>query len=273
MKQRQPVLSSVVFLIFAVLLLPLPTLIWMSLFDQAYLVVPPQEGYTFDWYLDLPSQTVLFGGFLTSLGIAAMTAVIATILGVLAAFGLRGSKAQSSTFVSGLLSLPLTVPAIVSSMALYVFLFSVGDAIGLRLTGNFWSLLSAHVLITLPWTFRLTFAGVAGINRDLERASEDLGASRLQTFRNVSLPLITTSAVSAAILAFIFSFGNLEMSLFLTAPGQTTLPVAMMQHAAVQLDPTIAAMAVLQITIVGALLLIGSRLFGFGKSLVGGIKQ
>lgn len=273
MKQRQPVLSVIVFAIFVVLLLPLPTLIWMSLFKQSYLVVPPQGGYTFDWYLDLPNQTQLFSGFTTSLGLAALTALVSTAIGILAAFGIRGSKAQSSTFVSSVLSLPLTVPAIVSSMALYVFLFGVGDAIGLRLTGNFWSLLAAHVLITLPWAFRLTYAGVSGINRDLERASQDLGASRLQTFFKVSLPLVATSAVSAAILAFIFSFGNLEMSLFLTAPGQTTLPVAMMQHAAVKLDPTVAAMAVLQIAIVGVLLLIGSRLFGFGKSLVGGIKQ
>jgi putative spermidine/putrescine transport system permease protein len=273
MTTKQPLVRAAVLLIFAVVLLPLPVLIWMSFFNQSYLVVPPSNGYTADWYLSLPEQRQLFQGLTFSLGLAACTAVVSTLIGVLAAFGIRKSPLRESAALQSFMSLPLVVPAIVSSMALYIFLFTVGSAMGLRLTGSFGGLLAAHVLITLPWAFRLTYAGVLGINADLERASEDLGSSRVGTFLRVSLPLVRTSVISAAILVFIFSFGNLEMSMFLTAPGQTTLPVAMMQHAEIRVDPTLAAMAVVQLFIVGALLLIGTKVFGFGKSLVGGIKQ
>jgi putative spermidine/putrescine transport system permease protein len=107
----------------------------------------------------------------------------------------------------------------------------------------------------------------------LERASLDLGRGRLQTFFRVSLPLLKPAVFSSAMLAFIFSFGNLEISLFLVAPGETTLPVAMMQYVETRLDPTVAAMAVVQLTLIVVLLALANKLFGFGRTFTGGLKQ
>lgn len=273
MKIHRPFLGTITIIVFVISLLPVPVLIWMSLFNQSYLVVPPVEGYTLDWYLNLPMQTELFGGLAYSLTLAAWTAAISTVLGVLAAFGVRLGTIKRSGLVDNLLTLPLTVPNVVLSMALYIFLFQLGDMVGISLIGNFYSLLAGHVLITLPWTFRLAAAGVLGLSEDLERASLDLGRGRLQTFFRVSLPLLKPAVFSAAMLAFIFSFGNLEISLFLVAPGETTLPVAMMQYVETRLDPTVAAMAVVQLALIVVLLALANKLFGFGRTFTGGLKQ
>lgn len=273
MKIQRPVLGTITVIVFVISLLPVPVLVWMSLFNQSYLVVPPREGYTFQWYLELPMQIELFGGLIYSLVLAAWTAVISTVLGVLAAFGVRLGAIKRSGLVENLMTLPLTVPNVILSMALYIFLFRLGDMLGLGLTGNFYSLLAGHVLITLPWTFRLASAGVLGLSEDLERASLDLGRSRLQTFFRISLPLLKPAVFSSAMLAFIFSFGNLEISLFLVAPGATTLPVAMMQYVETRLDPTVAAMAVVQLALIVVLLMLANKLFGFGRTFTGGLKQ
>lgn len=273
MRINRPVLGSITLLVFVISLLPVPVLIWLSLFNQSYLVVPPRNGYTFNAYLGLPGQAELFGGLTYSLILAAWTALISTALGLAAAFAVRMGAIKRSGLVENLMTLPLTVPNVVLSMALYIFLFRVGDMLGFGLTGNFYSLLAGHVLIALPWTFRLSSAGVLGLNRDLERASLDLGRSPLQTFFRISLPLLKPAVFSSAILAFIFSFGNLEISLFLVAPGQTTLPVAMMQYVETRLDPTVAAMAVVQLALIVVLLALANKLFGFGKTFTGGLKQ
>jgi putative spermidine/putrescine transport system permease protein len=273
MAKTSVTLKILVFLICALLLLPLPVLIWMSLFKQSYLTVPPVGGYSTIWYAELPEQTQLFTGFVTSLKLGLCVVIVSTVIGAAAAFGVRKSKGRLRVFSENLISLPLTVPALVSSMALYIVLFKVGDFIGVNLASSFLSLVFAHVLITLPWAYRLTFAGVVGIDPDIEKASESLGASGLTTFLKVTLPMSLSSIFSAATMVFIFSLGALEMSMFLVSPSTTTLPVAMMAYSQIKVDPTIAAMAVVQLAIVGGLLLIGTKLFGFGKVLSGGVKQ
>lgn len=273
MRIKRPVLGSITALVFVISLLPVPVLVWMSLFNQSYLVVPPKDGYTLNWFINLPQQNELFGGLVYSLILAGCTAVIATVLGMIAALSVRRGAIKRSSLVENLMTLPLTVPNIVLSMALYIFLFRVGQILGFNLTGNFYTLLAAHVLITLPWTFRLSSAGVIGLNQDLERASQDLGRGPMATFFRISLPLLKPALFSAAILAFIFSFGNLEISLFLVAPGETTLPVAMMQYVQTKLDPTVAAMAVVQLALIVVLLALANKLFGFGRTFTGGLKQ
>ncbi|WP_449278321.1 ABC transporter permease [Leucobacter sp. GX24907] len=273
MKIQRPILGSITVFVFAISLLPVPVLVWFSLFKQSYLVVPPAGGYTLDWYLQLPQQRELFGGLAYSLLLALVTAVVATLLGVLAALAIKYGRIKRTGLIENLMTLPLTVPNIVLSMALYLFLFRLGQMLGLNLAGSFYTLLAGHVLITLPWTFRLISAGVLGLSEDLERASMDLGRTRFQTFWRVSLPLLKPAIFSSAVLAFIFSFGNLEISLFLIAPGETTLPVAMMQYVATRLDPTVAAVAVVQLVLIVVLLALANKLFGFGRTFTGGLKQ
>lgn len=270
---RRPLLGSVVVVILAITLLPIPILLWMSFFNQSFLAVPPRNGYTFDWYLSLPSNVQLFGGLIYSLLIAAVAAVISTVAGTLAALAAVRGQFRSSRLVETIMTLPLTVPNIVLGMALYVFLFRTGSALGIPLTGNIYTLLAGHVVITLPWTFRIAASGIVALNRDLEKSSLDLGASAVTTFFKISLPLLKSAIFASALIAFVFSFGTLEISLFLTSPQINTLPVAMMQYAEQSLDPVLAAISVVQMALTIVLLLILNRVFGLGRAFQGGIKQ
>lgn len=265
-------ISLVGILVYVFMLAPVGLVIWMSFFDQSFLSFPPR-GYTLDWYTKLADQSQLFDGLLYSLWLAAGSAVLAVALGALAAIALaRSGLPAAAWFESGFL-IPLVVPAIVSGMALYIYLYQLSGVVGVALVPTAWSLLLAHTVITLPWTFRLIYAGLASIGRDVERASLDLGRTPGQTLWRVTLPLLRPSLIGATIFAFIFSFGDLEMSLFLVAPGQTTLPVAMVQYAAFNVDPTIAAVSTVQIVLIGGLLLLANKFVKFGQAFVGGIKQ
>lgn len=270
---KRPVLGAVVAVILLIVLLPIPVLIWMSFFDQSYLAVPPKDGYTLDWYLRLPQNTKLFNGLLFSLLVAGIAALISTTVGLLAAYASVRGRFRRRGFVDAVMTLPLTVPNIVLSMALYVFLFRFGAMLGLTLTGNFWSLLAAHVIVTIPWTYRVLVAGVMGLNQDIERSSLDLGASRVQTFLKITLPLLKSAIFAASLLAFVTSFGSLEISLFLTSPHMITLPVAMMQFAEQTLNPTLAAISVVQMALTVVVLLFLNRVFGLGKTFQGGLKE
>jgi putative spermidine/putrescine transport system permease protein len=106
---------------------------------------------------------------------------------------------------------------------------------------------------------RLLTASLSGFDRSIEEAALNLGATPLQAFLKVTLPVIKPGVVAAALFGFIISFGNLEMTLFLVAPGQTTLPIAILQYLQWRIDPTIAAVSLLQIVLIGAGMLVTDR--------------
>ncbi|HRD76252.1 MAG TPA: ABC transporter permease subunit, partial [Hyphomicrobiaceae bacterium] len=116
-----------------------------------------------------------------------------------------------------------------------------------------------HVLVVIPWTVRLVTASLAGFDRTIEEAAQSLGANRWTTFRRITLPAILPGIVAAALFGFVSSFGNLEMSLFLVGPGRTTLPIAILQYLEWKIDPTIAAVSVVQIVLIGAAMLVTDR--------------
>jgi len=114
-------------------------------------------------------------------------------------------------------------------------------------------------MITIPWTVRLLTASLTGFDRAVEEAAQNLGATPVQAFLKITLPVIKPGVVAAAVFGFIISFGNLEMTLFLVAPGQTTLPIAILQYLQWRIDPTIAAVSLLQIALIGTGMLITDR--------------
>ena len=127
------------------------------------------------------------------------------------------------------------------------------------LTGSMAGLVFGHVLITIPWTVRLIAANLVGIDRAIEEAAMNLGADRLRTLLNVTLPVIRPGVVAAALFSFVVSFGNLELSLFLVSPGETTLPIAILQYLEWKIDPTIAAVSLIQIAIIAAAMVLTNR--------------
>jgi len=251
-------LRGVASLSMAYLLLPLFFVTWLAFFAQEIPSFPP-EGYSFKWFRAIPGNDRFVSGFLLSLQVAAIATVIGLMLGVPAAVGLVRLRFTGREAASNLLLLPLVVPGIVLGIALYVFHVEAELMTELPILGSFGGLIAGHVLIVIPWTVRLVTASLVGMDRSIEEAAQSLGADRLTTFRRVTMPAILPGMVAAAMFGFISSFGNLEMSLFIVGPGRTTLPIAILQYLEWKIDPTIAAVSVLQILFIAAAMLLTDR--------------
>lgn len=129
-------------------------------------------------------------------------------------------------------------------------------ASGAPVLGSLGGLVWGHVLLVIPWTTRLVTASLVGVDRALDDAALNLGADRLTTFRRVTVPMILPGIVAGALFGFVASFGNLARSLFLVGPGRTTLPIAILQYLQWNIDPTIAAVSVLQIGVIAVAMLV-----------------
>jgi putative spermidine/putrescine transport system permease protein len=257
-------LRAVAGLSLAYILLPIVFVIWLAFFAQEIPSFPP-EGYSLKWFRAIPGDDRFVSGFLLSLQIAVVATSIGLALGIPAAVAIARARFAGRELLSNLLLMPLIVPGIVLGIAIYCFHVETEIATDLPILGSLVGLITAHVLITIPWTVRLITASLVGMDRSVEEAAQNLGANRLTTFRRITLPAILPGIVAAALFSFIASFGNLEMSLFLVGPGRTTLPIAILQYLEWKIDPTIAAVSVLQILFIGAIMLITDRFVRIGR--------
>src|SRR4030095_14876973 len=142
---------------------------------------------------------------------------------------------------------------------MYVFHVEVENGRDVDVLGTFYALVSGHVVIVIPWIVRLVTASLAGVDRTTEAASQTLGANAWVTFWRITLPAIRPGIVAGALFGFVTSFGNLEMSLFLVGPGRTTLPIVILQYLEGKIDPTVAAVSVMQIVLIGAAMMVTDR--------------
>ena len=242
----------------AYILTPLVFVTWLAFFRQEIPSFPP-EGYSLRWFQAIAGNDRFVSGFLLSLQLALIATSIGLCLGLPAALCLSRFRFRGREALSSFLLLPLVVPGIVLGIALYVFHVEVEIATGLPILGSLAGLIAGHVLIVIPWTVRLVAASLAGLDRSIEEAAQSLGADPLTTFRRVTLPAIRPGVVAATLFGFVTSFGNLEVSLFLVGPGRTTLPIAILQYLEWKIDPTIAAVSVLQISLIATAMLITDR--------------
>lgn len=253
-------LKSAATLTMLYILTPLIFVTWLSFFNQEIPSFPP-EGYSLRWYRAIAGNERFANGFLLSLQLGVIATAIGLALGVPAALCVSRFRFPGREGLNSILLLPLMVPGVVLGMALYVFHVEAEIALEGRvpILGSLGGLVAGHVLVVIPWTVRLVTASLAGFDRTIEEAAQSLGADRWTTFRRVTLPSILPGVVAAALFGFVSSFGNLEMSLFLVGPGRTTLPIAILQYLEWKIDPTIAAVSVLQILFIGGAMLITDR--------------
>ena len=246
------------------ILTPLVFVVWLSVFVQEIPSFPP-EGYSLKWFRAIADNDRFLHGFLLSLQVAVSATLIGLAVGVPAALMIARTRFVGREALNNLLLLPLLVPGIVLGIALYVFHVEAEIATGLPILGSLGGLIAGHTLIVIPWTVRLVTASLAGLDSSIEEAAQSLGADRWTTFRRVTVPSILPGIVAAALFGFVSSFGNLEMSLFLVGPGRTTLPIAILQYLEWKIDPTIAAVSVVNIVVIGATLLITNRFFKISR--------
>ena len=240
---------------------PLVLTLYLSVFDEQLIMFPPR-GYTLQWYPAIIPQFA--GPLLTSVELATASMVGSLLLGVPAGIGLARYRFRGRGIVSTLLLAPLTVPGIALGLATYCFAVLIEENTGVPLSGSIWPMVGAHLLITTPWVIRLCLAALTNHERDTEEAAASLGAPPLTVIRRVTLPAMRQGIIAGALFAFIFSFGNLETTLFLISPGLTTLPIALLNYLEYHIDPLVAAVAVAQMVLVGGVLLLLDRYVKLG---------
>lgn len=248
--------NALVTLAVAAIFVPLILTIYLSVFDETIIVFPP-KGYTLAWYARILPE---FGAPLrTSLVTAVSATCLSLLIGVPAGIGLSRYRFRGRGAATTLLLAPLTIPGVAIGLGIYVLAVMIEERTEWAVSGTFALLVAAHVLITLPWVVRLCLAALANHDRAAEEAAASLGARPLTVIWRVTLPAMRGGIVAGALFAFIVSFENLEMTLFLTAPGMTTLPISLLQYLQYHIDPLVAAVAVAQVVFVGAALILLDR--------------
>jgi putative spermidine/putrescine transport system permease protein len=246
-----------------VVLVPLAVVV-MASFTSAKFVSFPPTRWGFTWYVNAIHDSLLVSAFELSLVVALITGVVAGALGTLAALGIRRYRFPGSDVVSTALLAPIALPHIVIAIGLLELLsfLRVGTApLGLIL---------GDVAIALPFTLRLAMTGLHGLDPLLEKAAYNLGASAPQAFRKVTLPLIAPAVLAGAVFAFLISWDETTIAIFMSTPGHVTLPVQIFDDIQETSDPGVIAASSLMIAISVVLLIVVDRAFGFLRLLSGG---
>jgi putative spermidine/putrescine transport system permease protein len=251
---------------FTLILAPVAMVMVISVFRQEIVSFPP-SGFTLDWYVNAWARQEFARGFVTSAQVALAATLIGVPLGTAAAYALVRGRPRGAGALNTLLLGPLAVPGVVAGTALYMFYLRAEFWLDRDITSTLEGLVAAHVLLTIPWTVRLVTASLQGMDQSAEEAAANLGARPFTVFRRVTLPAMRPGIIAACLFSFIQSFENLELSLLLVGPGRTTLPVAMLNYLEFRVDPTLAAVASVQILIVAVLMLVTDRFVSIARTV------
>jgi putative spermidine/putrescine transport system permease protein len=214
----------------------------------------PPPSFTLRWFMHIPGNYL--HALFASVVLAAGSVVICVALGVPAALGLVRSHWRGKAAIAALFRAPVQIPAVVAGVAFLQFYYVLGDAVGWYGAGSWTGLLVAHVFIGLPYVVGGVVAVVQRFNVRLEEAALILGASPWSTLRRVTLPVIAPGVYSGATYAFLVSFSDLPVALFLSSADVQTFPVLLFQAMDYDFDPTLLAVATIIIvaSFVGLLL-------------------
>lgn len=222
------------------LVLPLLVIFPLSLSDGEFLVYPIR-GYSWRWFEALVSSEKWAVALRNSFVIGAAAALVATILGTMAAIGLARSRFIGKKIVTGLILSPLVVPVVTYAIGLYFFFAPLG------LTESFLGIVLAHAALGTPFVVVTVGASLTNFDHNLMRAATGLGAPPLLAFRKVMLPLVLPGVATGALFAFATSFDEVITVLFLAGPDQKTMPREMFMGLRESLSPVIASASVVLI--------------------------
>jgi putative spermidine/putrescine transport system permease protein len=226
---------------------PIVVILAVSFTSAEYLVFPPY-GFSLRWYEAFLRDRSYVEAMGVSIMLAISSALLAVSVGVPAALGLVRGRFRGGEALSLFLTSPLVVPQVVIGASVLALLSAVG------LVRTFSGLLIGHFVVVLPYVVRTVTATLAGFDRSIEEAAQDLGASPIVTFFTVTLPLIKQGVIAGGLLAFIISWINVEISMFLVSPRLQTIPVKLFNYIQYNVDPLIAAVSA--VTVYVALIVI-----------------
>jgi len=211
-------------------------------FTRGMLAFDP-EAYSFKHYRDFLTNPDWQQALRNSVAIAPMATLIAVTLGTLAAIGLSQPHVPARGAIMAILISPMIVPLIISAAGMYFFYSRIG------LQGTYWGVVLAHAALGIPFVIITVTATLVGFDRSLVRAAANLGAGPVRTFFKVQMPLILPGVISGGLFAFITSFDEVVVVLFVGSAGQKTLPWQMFTGLREQISPTILAVATILVTI------------------------
>ena len=205
-------------------------------FTEGMLRLDP-DAWSLRWYDALVEDARWSRALLNSLGIGVAAALLATVLGTVAALGLSSPAMPLRRLVTGILISPMVIPVIIAAAGMFFFYSD------LRLTQSHFGLILAHAALGTPFVVITVTATLSGFDRNLVRASQSLGAGPLTTFRRVQFPLIAPGVLSGALFAFAASFDEVVIVLFMGGLNQRTIPRQMWSGIREEISPTILAAA------------------------------
>lgn len=220
------------------LVAPTLVIVPISFAEKKSLAFPP-DGFSLQWYANILNSPDWSGSIVSSLKIAAIVAVVATVIGTLAAIGLARMKAGPGGILRAILITPMIVPGVVLAIGIYAVYLDhqmVGTLVGYVL---------AHSMLAIPFVIIAVGASLAVFDTRLETAAASLGASRITAFFTVTLPLIAPGILSGLLFAFVTSFDEVIVALFINSPTLKTLPVQIFASMTRDSDPTVAAVGTL----------------------------
>lgn len=236
------------------LLAPTLVIIPISFTDKKSLAFPP-SGFSWQWYRNFFANPEWSTSFFNSLKVAACVSVLATVIGTLAAFGL--DRIKNSGLLRAFLITPMVIPGVVLGIGVYAVYLDT------RLVGTMIGFVLAHTMLAIPFVLIAVSASLEVFDKRLETAAASLGANRWTTFRTITLPLIMPGVLSGVLFAFVTSFDEIIIALFITNPYLKTLPVQIFSSITRDADPTVAAVGTILFLattlLITAGLLLGAR--------------
>lgn len=244
------------------LLAPILIVCAVAFTPEGYLSLPT-NGVSLRWFYAIGDNPEFVRAFRDSLMLGALSSTVAVAFSIPAALAIARHQFPGREIMTALFLSPLMVPHIVLGIAFLRFFTQIG------LGGTFTGLVLSHVVIIIPFALRLILASSTGMDRSIENAAASLGASSFTTFRRVTLPLILPGVASGWVLAFINSFDEVTMTVFIASPETTTLPVRLFLYIQDNIDPLVAAVSAALIFMTVAAMLVLDRLYGLERLLVG----
>ena len=228
-----------------------PTLLVVPMgFSSSQILTFPPPGWSLQWYQKMVSDPQWTSGFVNSAQVATVTAIASTVLGTLAALGVVRGRFPGKGLVNGLILTPLIVPVIIIAIGMFSLY------VRWKITGSLFGLVAAHTALAIPFVMVNVAASLRTMDRNLEMAAQNLGAGPGRTFMRITLPLILPGVFAGALFAFLTSWDEVVVAIFLTTAKFRTLPVEMWEQVRQVVDPTVAAVATVVLGVTTTLLLL-----------------
>lgn len=234
-------------------------IIFIAAFGRENTLAFPPKGFSVDWFVRVFETQQFIDSFAISFQIGMLATILSLIFGIPVAYALVRMRFRGSGALETLFSAPILVPGLVIGLSLLNFYVLFG---GIEV---FQGLLIGHTAILFPYSVRVTSVSLRNLDPAVEEAAVSLGANRLRSFLLVVLPNMQAGIAAAFILGFITSFNNVPVSVFITGPGVSTLPIAMLGYMEYNFDPTIAALSAILVVLTVLVVQTAERLLGLSR--------